>query len=69
MSKPVDIPHTFFPSFLGLQVWYMEVLGPGVQLELQLQAYATARPDPHPICDLNPPSEASDQAYILPHGY
>ena len=55
----------------------MEVPRLGVQLELQLQAYATARatPDVSCICDLprsllqcwmlNPMSEATDQICIL----
>ena len=55
----------------------MEVLGPGVESEVQLPAYtpATATPDPNCICDLrrsprqrgslNPLSEARDGACVL----
>ena len=45
---------SFFSSLLGLYPWHMEVPGLGVQLDLQLQAYATARaiPDPSHICHL-----------------
>ena len=55
----------------------MEVLGLGVELELQLLAYATATAmwDPNTICNLhhsswqcqilNPLSEAWDQTHIL----
>ena len=55
----------------------MEVPRPGVESELQLQAYATATapPDPSQVCDLhqssrqrlilNPPSETRDQTCIL----
>ena len=53
----------------------MNVPGLGVELELQLPAYATATPDPSLICDLhcslwqhwilNPLSEAKDRACIL----
>ena len=44
----------FFFCFLRLNLWHMEVLGPGVELELQLLTYptATAVPDPSCICDL-----------------
>ena len=63
--------------FLGLNSWHMEVPRPGVQLELQLLAYApaTAMPDPSHVCDLHPSSwqhqilgplsEARDQTHIL----
>ena len=53
----------------------MEVPGPGVESELQLQTYATATLDPSHICDLyhsllqcqilNPLSEARDQTCVL----
>ena len=58
-------------------VWHMEVPGPGVKSELQLQACetATATPDPSRICDLhyglqqrwilNPLSKARVQIRIL----
>ena len=39
--------------FLGLHPWYMEVPWPGVELELQLQAFTTATtmPELSHICD------------------
>ena len=58
-------------------LWHIEVHRLGVELELQLPAYATARamPDPSCVCDLhhssqqrlilNPLSEASDRTRIL----
>ena len=59
-----------FLPFLGLLLWHMEVPRLGVELELQLPAYATAMRDPSHICDLhhnsqqcqilNPLSEARD---------
>ena len=67
----------FIAFFLGSQLWYMEVPGLGVKLELQLPAYApaTATPDTSYICVLccslrqhwilNPLSEARDQTHIL----
>ena len=66
----------FFLFFLGSHLRHMEVLRLGVELELQLLAYATATaiPDLSRICKihhrlgqhwiLKPPSEARD-----PHGY
>ena len=50
----------FFFIFLGPHLWYMEVPRLGVESELQLPAYttakakatATATPDPSHICDL-----------------
>ena len=63
--------------FLGPHPRHMEVPRPGVELELQLLAYATATemPDPSQICDphhsswqycvLNPLSEPRDQTRIL----
>ena len=71
------IIHFFFNFFLGLQVRYMEVLRPGVELQLQLPAYttATARSDKSCNCNLhhsswrhwmfNPLSEARDRTPIL----
>ena len=47
---------SFFSFFvLGLHVHHMEVPGLGVELELQLLAYTTARatPDPSHVCDLH----------------
>ena len=56
--------------FLGPHLWHMEAPRPGVQLELQLPAYASAMPDLSHVCDLyhsswqrwilNPLSEALD---------
>ena len=67
----------FFFFFLGPHLWHMEVPRLGVELELQLQALATAMatPDLRHICDLcrsflqqcqilNPLSEARDQDCI-----
>ena len=66
-----------FFVFLGLYMRHMEVPRLGLQLELQLPAYAmaTAIPDPSCICDLhhgsqqhwilNPQSEARDGTCIL----
>ena len=66
-----------FLSFLGLQLWCMEVPRIGVESELQLLAYitATAKPDLSRICNLlhssqqdwilNPLSEARDWTHIL----
>ena len=44
--------------FLGLYPWHIEVPKLGVELELQLLAYATvtAMPDPSRVCDLQPSS-------------
>ena len=62
---------------LGLDLWHMEVPGPGIELELQLQTYisATATRAPSCICDLhhslgqcwilNPLVEARDRTHIL----
>ena len=54
----------FFFAFLALIQWHMEVLGLGVEPELQLLAYtpATATPDPSLICDLH---HSSWQCQIL----
>ena len=68
-------------SFFSLEpnLWHMEVLRPGVELELQLLGCSTgtAMWDPNCICDLyhslqqsqilNPLSQAKDQT--SPHGY
>ena len=50
--------------FLGLQLWLLEVPRLGVELELQLLAYAitTATPDPRCVCDLH---HSSWQCQIL----
>ena len=69
----------FFSFFIFLRshLRHMEVLRPGVELELKLQAYtsATATPDPSQVCDLhhssqqcqilNPQSEARDWTCVL----
>ena len=67
----------FLFSFLQLHPQHMEVPGPKVKLELQLQVYATAitTPDLSRICNLhhsrqqyqilNTLSEARDQTHIL----
>ena len=51
-----DIKKIFFSSlvFSGPHPWHREVAGLGVQLELQLLAYAraTAMPYPSCVCDL-----------------
>ena len=54
----------FFFFFLGLHFWHMEVPRLGVELELQLLAYATARAkeDLSHICDLH---HSSWQCQIL----
>ena len=66
-------------AFLGPHLWHMEVPRLGVELELQLPAYATAiateTQDLSPVCDLhhssqqrwilNPLSEARDGTRIL----
>ena len=66
-----------FFFFGGLHLQHMEVPRLGVELELQLPAYATATAlsDPSRICDqyhssqqrgiLNPPSETRDRTHIL----
>ena len=68
---------SFFGLFLGLYLWHMEVPRLGVESELQLPTYTTARAmqDLSHICDLhhsswqrwilNPLSEARDQTRIL----
>ena len=65
----------FFFCFLWPHLRHMEVFGLGVESKLQLPAYATATPDPSPICNLchssqqhqilNPVSEARDRTLIL----
>ena len=44
-----------FFCFLGLHLWHMEIPRLGVELELQLPAYATdtATQDPSLVCDLH----------------
>ena len=68
-----------FFAVLGLQLWHLEVARLGVELELQVLAYATATATamhgPSCICNLcpslrqcwilNPLSEARDQTHIL----
>ena len=50
--------------FLGMHLWHMEVLRLGVELELQLPAYATATatPDLSSVCSLH---HSSQQCRIL----
>ena len=72
-----QFPKTFFFSFLQLHLCHMEVSELGVELELQLQAYATAMTtlDLSHICNLhhslwqyqilNPLSKARNRTYIL----
>ena len=67
----------WFVSFLGLQVWHMEVPRLWVESELQLPTMATATTmsDPSCVCDphhssekrriLNPLSRARDQTRVL----
>ena len=70
--------YLFFCLFiLGLHPWHMEVTRLGVELELQLMAYATAiaMPDLSHVCDLhhsswqcwilNPLSKARDWTHVL----
>ena len=54
----------FFFFFLGLHPQHKEIPRPGVELELQLPAYAsaTAMPDPSSNCDLR---HSSGQCWIL----
>ena len=54
----------FYFIFYFLPLWHMEVPRPGVELELQLQAYVTttAMPDLSHICDLH---HSSWQCQIL----
>ena len=53
-----------FFRFLGLPLRPMEVPRLGVESELELQAYTTARamPDPSPVCNLH---HSSRQRWIL----
>ena len=73
-----DEPNIFFSFFfLGTYLWHMEVPRLGVELELQLAAYATATAtlNPRLICNLrhslqqgqilNPLNRAWDQTRIL----
>ena len=67
----------FFFVFSGLHLWHMDIPRPGVQLDLQLLAYATATatPDLSLVCNLhhgswqcpilNPLGEVRDQTRIL----
>ena len=69
----------FFPVFLGLHPWHMEIPKLGVELERLLLAYttatATATPDLSQVCDLphsswqlwifNPLSKARDRTQVL----
>ena len=69
--------YLFIYCLLGLNLWHMEVPELGIKLELQLQAYTTAREmwALNHVCDLhhsswqhqilNPLSEARDQTCIL----
>ena len=72
---PGTVQRAFF--FLGLNPQHMEIPRPGVELGLQLPAYATATAmwDPSHVCDLhhssrqhqihNPQREARDQTHVL----
>ena len=51
-----------FLPFLGPLPWHMEVSRLGVKSELQLPAYATAKPDLSCVCD---PRHSSPQGQIL----
>jgi len=74
-DNPFFFPFFFF--FLGPHLLHMEVLGLGVELELQLPACTTATEmhDPSQVCNLhhssrqrgilNPLSEARDPTCIL----
>ena len=69
----------YFFVFLGPNLWHMEVPRLGVELDLQLPAYATATAtrDPSCVCHLhlspwqhwilNPLSEARDGTHVLMH--
>ena len=71
----------FIFFFLGLPLGHMEIPGLGVELEMQLLAYATATAMQdlsrvsdlqHSSCEcqiLNPLSEARDRAHILVNEY
>ena len=58
------ILHTQFFFFWGSHLWHIDVSRPGVELELQLPAYATATAtwDPSCICDLH--CSCNDRASI-----
>ena len=74
-------PHPWYVCmyfvFFGLHPWHMEAPRLGVQSELLLLAYTTAKPtrDPSLTCSLhhsswqgqifNPLSDAKDQTYVL----
>ena len=55
---------TFFFFFLGLHLRHTDVPRLGIELELQVLAYATvtAMPDLSPVCDLH---HSSRQCWIL----
>ena len=71
------VSYSFFFFFLRPHLWHMDILRPGVKLELQQPAYATATAmlDPSHILDLhhnlwqcwilNPLSEGRDWIQIL----
>ena len=75
----INTPFFFFFVLLGLHSWHMEVPRLGVELELQLPAYTTARAtatwDLSQVCDLhhssrkrqtlNPLSEVRNGTCIL----
>ena len=81
LSLPALLPWVFWGFFLFFggraHLQHMEVPRQGVELELQLLAYATATamPDLSHVCNLhhssqqrwilNPPSEARDQTHVL----
>ena len=76
-SKTVCLSFFVCFCFLGLHLWHIDIPRPGVKLELQLLAYATATAtwDLSHICNLhhcpqqrrilNPLSKARDRTYIL----
>ena len=62
--RRMQIYFLFFVVFLGLHLWHMEIPRLGVELELELPAYATATamPDGSHILDLH---HSSRQCQIL----
>ena len=64
VSKEELFIYLFIHSFLGLRLRHMEVPRLGVELELQLPAYATATATQDPSCVCNP-HHSSQQCWIL----
>ena len=54
-NKQIFLSFFFFPLFLWLHLWHMEVSGLRVELELQLQVFTTAKAtlDLSLICNLH----------------